>query len=156
MSDARSDVQSDVSRVVVGVDGTDASRDALHWAVDYASRTGAQVQAVTAWQWPVSMVTDLPTPAGFDPMDEARQVLERIIANELGESPAVTVTASAYCGSASAILLDVAQGAELLVVGSRGHGGFAGLLLGSTSEHCVRHAGCPVVVVRHHEAGKMG
>ncbi len=139
----------DAPRVVVGVDGSPASRDALRWAVDYAASIGAEVQAVTAWQWPVSMVVDLPIPAGFDPMDEAREVLEHVIAEELGETPPVPVTASVYCGSGAAILLEVARGARLLVVGSRGHGGFAGLLLGSTSEHCVRHAGCPVVVVRH-------
>jgi nucleotide-binding universal stress UspA family protein len=142
--------------VVVGVDGSDASRDALRWAVDYAALVGADVEAVTAWQWPISLVVNLPVADAFDPMEDVRQSLDRIVSEELGEHPAVTVIRSVYCGSPAPILLEVAREARLLVVGSRGHGGFAELLLGSTSEHCVRHAGCPVVVVRHRSAGKMG
>jgi nucleotide-binding universal stress UspA family protein len=138
--------------VVVGVDGSAASRDALRWAADYAALVGAELRPVAAWQWPVSMVVDLPTPEDFNPIAETQRNLADLVREVLGPEPAVDVTTDVTSGSPARVLLDHADGAALLVVGSRGHGGFAGLLLGSTSEPCARHAPCPVVVVRHQQS----
>jgi nucleotide-binding universal stress UspA family protein len=134
------------------VDGSDASKDALRWAANYAHLTGAPLKAVSAWHWPVSLVGALPMPENFDPMAEAHDNLESILTEALGADPGCVVTSQVVGGAASAVLIDESHGAGLLVVGSRGHGGFTGLLLGSVSEHCARYAACPVVVVRHHGA----
>jgi nucleotide-binding universal stress UspA family protein len=138
--------------VVVGVDGSTASIDALHWAADYARLCGSPLLTVSAWHWPVAMVISVPAPEGFDPMAEAQQTLDAILADELGTDPGFPVTTRVTEGAAAQALIDASHGARLLVVGSRGHGGFAGLLLGSVSEQCAHHAACPVVVVRHHGA----
>ena len=135
--------------VVVGVDGSDASRDALRWAASYAQLIGAHLRAVTAWQWPLSMTVALPVPEDFDPAADALKALDGILSETLGDHPAISISSRVYDGPAAAALVDDAADADLLVVGSRGRGGFAGLLLGSTSEHCARHAACPVVIVRH-------
>jgi nucleotide-binding universal stress UspA family protein len=144
------DVAPEALAVVVGVDGSPASRDALRWAADYARLTGGPLQAISVWHWPVSMVVSVPIPDGFDPMQEAHAALEKILGEVLGEAPGITVTTQVVGGAAASVLIDAAREAALLVVGSRGHGGFTGLLLGSVSEHCTRYAACPVVVVRHH------
>lgn len=138
--------------VVVGVDGSDASKDALRWAADYARMNGTPLKAVSAWHWPVSLVGALPMPDDFDPMAEAHDNLEAILTEVLGAAPGCPVSSQVVGGPASAVLIEESQSAGLLVVGSRGHGGFTGLLLGSVSEHCARYAACPVVVVRHHGA----
>jgi nucleotide-binding universal stress UspA family protein len=138
--------------VVVGVDGSAASKDALRWAADYAALFGGEVRAVTAWQWPVSMGMAMPLPEDYNPLDDARAALEKTLAEVLGDSPSIPVTTQVIEGAPAVALVSESHGAALLVVGSRGHGGFAGLLLGSTSEHCARHASCPVVVVRHQVA----
>ena len=136
--------------VVVGVDGSEASTDALRWAVRYARMAGTTVRVVTAWYFPASYGW-APTPliAEVDLEADARlaqkQVLEDVVATE---GP-VTVQREIVEGPPALMLLREAGDAELLVVGSRGHGAFAGMLLGSVSEHCVRHATCPVVVVHH-------
>jgi nucleotide-binding universal stress UspA family protein len=142
--------------VVVGVDGSPASKDALRWAANYARLTGSALRAVSAWHWPVSLVGALPVPEGFDPMDEARTSLEQILAEVLGADPGLPVTMQVVSGPAAAVMIEESRNASLLVVGSRGHGGFTGLLLGSVSEHCARYAACPVTVVRHHGAHEAG
>ena len=139
--------------VVVGVDGSAASKDALRWAADYAALVGGELRAVTAWQWPVSMGMAMPLPEDYNPLDDARAALDKTISEVLGDAPAVAVTVHVVEGAPTLALIDASDGAALLVVGSRGHGGFTGLLLGSTSEHCARHAPCPVVVVRHQQSG---
>ncbi len=142
----------DLPTVVVGVDGSEQSKLALRWAVDYAKTTGARVRAVIAWRWPISIVVTLPVAEVLDPQEQALKTLNAVVAEVLGDGPRgpddVEVKVQAHYGSAVPVLLDEASRAALLVVGSRGHGGFHGLLLGSTGEHCVRHASCPVVVVR--------
>jgi len=85
---------------------------------------------------------------GFRPGDEAKRNLQATVADVLGDDPGIEVRYTVAGGHAAAVLLKEAQGASLLVVGSRGHGAIAGVLLGSVSEHCVGHAPCPVTVVR--------
>jgi nucleotide-binding universal stress UspA family protein len=139
-------------RIVVGVDGSPSSRAALRWAARQAGLTGGTVEAVIAWQIPASA-----TGYGFAPIsvetcsyleENAKKTLEETIEDVVGpeRNPSVhSVVVQAYPAQA---LLDLSANADLLVVGSRGHGGFAGALIGSVSQHCVHHAQCPVVVIR--------
>jgi nucleotide-binding universal stress UspA family protein len=137
-------------RIVVGVDGSSGSRAALGWAVDEARLRGAEVDALIAWQLPAAgmgpwyglqEMPDLEGAAG----DQLRAVLD----NEglLGSTDPL-VNPVVVQGPSASMLVEAAGGASMLVVGSRGWGGFRGLLLGSVSLHCVTHATCPVVVVR--------
>ena len=132
-------------RIVVGVDGSAASRDALRWAQWQAELTGAPLEVVTAWSYPTSY--GFPVIADVDWEQGARTVLDEAVDEALG--PQADVTRRVVEGHAARVLVEAADGADLLVVGSRGHGGFTGMLLGSVSEHVVTHASCPVVVVRH-------
>ncbi len=134
--------------VVVGVDGSPASQDALRWAADYARAAGAPLEVVSTWQWPVSMVVALPVPQDYDPSAEAQASLQRILDEVLGTDPGLPVTTKVEGRPAAAVLIEASKNARLLVVGSRGHGAFTGMLLGSVSQHCIQHACCPVLVVR--------
>jgi nucleotide-binding universal stress UspA family protein len=131
-------------RIVVGVDGSTGSQAALRFALAEASRRGAQVEAVIAWYVP-AMAAEAGLSANYDPAGWARSTLE----GELAAVPAgdVPLTGRVVQGHPTAALLEVAAGAELLVVGTRGRGGFTGLLLGSVSQYCAANAPCPVVVV---------
>jgi nucleotide-binding universal stress UspA family protein len=134
-------------RIVVGVDGSPASKRALAWAIQQAHYTGAVVDAVCAWQYPVSygwVITDDDTRMGA----LAAETLDKAIAEARQVGTTVEVRAHVVPHNATRALLDAAEGADLLVLGSRGHGGFAGALLGSVSQHCVHHAPCPVLVMR--------
>ncbi|MEV4611583.1 universal stress protein [Kitasatospora sp. NPDC049258] len=137
------------SRIVVGVDGSPASIEALRWAVDQARGRGARIEALIAWQYPVATGWSVPLPPVAYLADTSRKVLDAAVAEAVGADGLVGIRAVVVEGGAASCLLDAARGADLLVVGSRGHGGFTGALLGSVSQHCVQHAPCPVVVVRH-------
>jgi nucleotide-binding universal stress UspA family protein len=135
--------------IVVGVDGSASSKAALRWAIRQAKLTGAAVQAVTAWRFPVGY--GMATVDGGSVIDfetSAKQILTEALAEVSGLHPEVPVRPLVIEGHAAEVLLNAARGAELLVVGSRGHGGFASALLGSVSMYCVLHAHCPVLVVR--------
>ncbi|MFE9425767.1 universal stress protein [Kitasatospora sp. NPDC006697] len=136
-------------RIVVGVDGSPSSIDALSWAVDQARTRGAVIEALTAWQYPVATGWTLPMETGEDLAAIMRKVLDDAIAQATGAVGPIEIRPRVVQGGAASCLLEAAQGADLLVVGSRGHGGFVGALLGSVAGHCVQHAPCPVVVVRH-------
>jgi nucleotide-binding universal stress UspA family protein len=139
-----------VRRIVVGVDGSTASKDAFRWAVDQARLTGALVQAVAAWEYPPTYGWSVPA-LDSDLAVWAGKALSDSVEEVTASGPPVEVRETTVYGNAAQVLLAAARGAELLVVGSRGHGGFTGALLGSVSQHCVQHAGCPVVVVRHQQ-----
>jgi nucleotide-binding universal stress UspA family protein len=133
-------------RIVVGVDGSATSIHALQWAVRQAGLTGATVDAVCAWQFPVSYgwaVTDNTDYAAL-----AAETLEKAIAEVRQAGETTEIQGHVVEQNAAQALIDASRGADLLVVGSRGHGGFTGALLGSVSNHCVHHATCPVVVIR--------
>jgi nucleotide-binding universal stress UspA family protein len=134
-------------RIVVGVDGSSGSEAALRWAIDEAGRRGAYVEAVHVWH--PAYVGGYPyTTAAFDPGEleaSAKAILDEAIA-ALG-AVEIRVDPVVECGSAASALVERAKGADLLVVGSRGRGGFAGLLLGSVSQQVAHHAPCPVVIV---------
>lgn len=135
------------ARVVVGIDGSPSSEEALRWALRHAALTGAVVEAVGAWE-----ATPLfAGPTVIDPTLEAETARERFgreLRAVLGTDPPVEVRERLVRGNAADVLLAAAEGADLLVVGSRGHGTFARALLGSVSQRCAMHAPCPVVIVR--------
>ena len=134
-------------RIVVGVDGFECSTAALRWAIHQAKLTGAVVEAVTAWQVPAGSglipAADMP-----DYQDDARMVLTEAITETCMIDTDVQVRPRVVEGRAAQVLVEAANGAELLVVGNRGHGGLAEALLGSVSQYCVHHASCPVVIMR--------
>jgi nucleotide-binding universal stress UspA family protein len=133
-------------RIVVGIDGSPASLHALEWAVRQGSLTGAVVEAVTAWHFPAAY-GGYPIVAESDWQANAQIIQDLAVKEALGEEATSLVRRVAQ-GHPVRVLLDAAAGADMLVVGSRGHGGFTGMLLGSVSEHVVAHAPCAVVVVK--------
>lgn len=132
--------------VVVGVDGSADSIQALAWAANYVEETGRVLHAVTAFEHAMGFGFAATSLEGLE--REARAALEHALSKVLGESPSIEVRREVVQGPARKVLLDASRDAELLVVGTRGLGGFSGLLLGSVSDSCVRHADCSVVVVR--------
>jgi nucleotide-binding universal stress UspA family protein len=138
--------------IVVGVDSSYGSKVALGWALAQARLTGAAVEAVAAWQQPATYEYScgaVPFPSPGDSIAaSAEKVLTETVAEVVGTGgKPVDVRVKVAHGPTAQILLEAAAGAELLVVGSRGHGAFAGMLLGSVSQHCTHHAPCPVIVV---------
>jgi nucleotide-binding universal stress UspA family protein len=134
--------------IVVGVDGSAGARAALAFAVDEGRLRGAGVHAVTAWHVPVEAYGSAfvpPPDVGFASglEDAARRSLERVL-EEQGAAGVVPVVRE---GPAARVLLEEARDADLLVVGSRGLGGFRGLMMGSVSQQCAHHATCPLVIV---------
>jgi nucleotide-binding universal stress UspA family protein len=140
-------------RIVVGVDGSASSKAALRWALRQAHLTGAVVEAVTAWQFPVVYGYPAPMMDGVDFKGLATQVVKDAIAEAGSGDGADPIYYKVVEGNAAAALLTESAGADLLVVGSRGHGGFVEALLGSTGQHCVHHARCPVVMIRDSVTG---
>jgi len=139
-----------MAQIVVGVDGSEASMRALEWAADEARRRHAHLRVVHAW---LEVFVDgyFVAPAVYEREAveaAARETLDKAVASVPDGSPAIDVEPVLVHGQPAAVLLDEAEHADLVVVGSRGHGGFAGLLLGSVSQRVVHHAPCPVVVVR--------
>ena len=139
---------SDRPKIVTGVDGSEASKDALRWAARQADVTDGRLQVILAWRQPVTYGYP-PDYSDADFEKDARQTLDTVLSDVLGTPSTVPVDARVIEGHAAPILLEAAHDADLLVVGSHGHGAFIGMLMGSTSQHCVHHATCPVVVVRH-------
>jgi nucleotide-binding universal stress UspA family protein len=140
-------------RIVVGVDGSEASKGPLLWAARQAELTHASLEVVLAWQLPVMAYGyTVPAPPGVDPESRARQTLDATIHSVLGEPEGLEVVPIVARGPAARTLLDIAKGADLLVVGTRGHAPLVGMLVASVSEHCIGHATCPVVVVHHKRA----
>jgi nucleotide-binding universal stress UspA family protein len=142
---------SEWKTIVVGVDGSPGSRRALTWAAAEAADHGAELVVVNVWEH-----TLLP-PAGSvtvsehyvpDPSQRTAEDLLQVIKEELGDQPPVLVQPRVKQGRPAKVLIEESGNAELLVVGNRGHGGFAGLVLGSVSQHVAAYAQCPVTVVR--------
>jgi len=137
----------EIRRIVVGVDGFESSEAALRWAIHQAKLTGAVVEAVTAWHIPAGSglvpAADMP-----DYQDDARMVLTEAITQTCMIDTDVEVRPHVVEGRAAQVLVDASEGADLLVLGNRGHGGLTEALLGSVGQYCVRHAACPVVIMR--------
>jgi nucleotide-binding universal stress UspA family protein len=139
-----------MARIVVGVDDSPAAAAALRWALDEARLRGTTLEVVHTWQFPA--VSELPGGAVdqliTDLQHVAGEVLDKVVNETAGDDPGVEVTRRVLEGAPGRVLTEAAAGADLLVVGSRGRGGFAGLLLGSVAQQCAHHAPCPVVVIR--------
>jgi nucleotide-binding universal stress UspA family protein len=140
------------ARIVAGVDGSASSISALRWAIRQAGLTGAAVDAVIAWHYPIATGGYGWAPAGpdegYDFQESAEKTLTDAISNTLDPGSDVVVRPRGTEGNPAQALIEAATGASLLVVGSRGHGGFTEALLGSVSQHLVHHAPCPVVIIR--------
>ncbi|MFE4965274.1 universal stress protein [Streptomyces sp. NPDC056660] len=137
-----------VPKVVVGVDGSSSSYGALRWAVRYAGLVGGTVEAVAVWELPGLAGWSGPAVDMDIDEEEARDRMRRELTDVLGADEAGALTTHLVHGNPTDVLLRAAEGAEVLVVGSRGRGGFARALLGSVSMHVSQHASCPVVIVR--------
>ena len=129
-------------RIVVGVDGSQGSEDALRWAAHHAELIGADLDALIAWSLP-----EIYAYTSRDYAADARDTLTRSVQRALGPDKAEHVTLQVVEGHPAAALTALCPGALLLVVGKKGHGGFAGMSLGSVSQHCVAHSCCPTVVI---------
>jgi nucleotide-binding universal stress UspA family protein len=138
--------------VVVGVDGSEGSRRALAWAAEEAHEHQARLTVITAWTRPPAPVGpgygSLRGYAEVDFSEPAEQQLTQAVAAVLTEDADLVVERVLIEGHPAPRLIEASTRADLVVVGCRGHGGFAGMLLGSVSQHVVAHAHCPVVVVR--------
>jgi nucleotide-binding universal stress UspA family protein len=138
-------------RIVVGVDGSGSSRAALAWAARQARMAGAVLDVVTAWEVPLAIRDPWPPGLTTNFEELAKNAQADAIAGLPGKGDQVEIKSRVVEGNAADVLLDAATGADLLVVGSHGHGGFMRALLGSVGQHCVHHATSPVVVIREGE-----
>lgn len=141
-----------IARIVVGVDGSEGSKTALTWAMTQARLTGATIEAITTWQDPATYGYSYGWAPTLDQGDSIATIMTKVLGDAIAEVSAnldtpVTVLPRVVNGHPAQVLVDAAAGAQMLVVGSRGHGTFAGIMLGSVSQHCVQHPPCPVVVV---------
>lgn len=134
--------------VVVGIDGSPESAEALRWGIEYARAIEAPVHAVIAWENTLGF--GFVPPNAHSLADEARATLDhtvdKVVANE--HEPVPEIERFVIRGHSTPALLEASNGARILVVGDRGYGGFAGLLLGHCGENCARLAKCSVVIVR--------
>ena len=141
-------------RIVVGVDGSENSRGALEWAIDEANIRRARLTVVHAWQIPNVVLSSPVATAAYDDdvwRDAATETVDAALKSVAGEALPAEIDRQVIEGPAAKVLVDAAEDADMIVVGSRGRGGFAGLLLGSVSQHVAHHARCPVVIVRNEQ-----
>jgi nucleotide-binding universal stress UspA family protein len=132
-------------RIVVGVDGSEDSVTALRRGIRIANALNASIEAVSTWRLPTGYAT-----VGeyeYSPLDDANAILSGAAKSVFGEKNPGWFRAVTFEGNAADILIDQSRGAEMLIVGSRGHGGLAGVLLGSVSALCAEHAHCPVLII---------
>ncbi|WNM36546.1 universal stress protein [Streptomyces sp. Li-HN-5-11] len=135
-------------RVVVGVDGSPSSYAALRWAVGYAQLVGGVVEAVHAWNTPTELGwSGLLVDPEFD-LERARERFTDELRAVFADERPADVRELLIHGDPSETLISLSEGADVLVVGSRGRGGFTRAMLGSVSQRCAQHAACPVVVVQ--------
>jgi len=140
------------ARVVVGVDPSAEARAALRWALRYGALITATVEVTHGWQAAREYVWFAEFPAPDDPTGPVRRAIEQMVSEARTDTglsaDRVATTVHVVEGRPAKVLLDRADGAALLVLGSRGHGGYAGFLLGSVTTQCAAHAPCPVTIVR--------
>lgn len=143
-----------MSVIVVGVDHSAGAKEALRFALEEAKLRRARLRAVHAWQFgyigATGMEGALPAVGGelHEFRDAAAAALDSTLSETIPDVGDVDVELRVVEGAPAAVLVEESRQADLLVVGSRGHGGFAQLLLGSVSQQCAHHAECPVVIVR--------
>jgi nucleotide-binding universal stress UspA family protein len=145
-----------MKRIVVGIDGSAESKQALRWAAAEAKLRGAVLRVVHTWFFPYIAAGPGPDPVlDAEVIENVRRTAEQLVDSELaelgGETSGIDIERAVVEGAPAPALLEAAEGAALLVVGSRGRGGFTGLLLGSVSQQCAHHAPCPLVIVPPNE-----
>ena len=133
--------------IVVGVDGSPSSLEALTWAVGQAALTGAGIQAVIVWEYPPLSGVD-PMTAHVDWRTKAQQTIDTAVHSARGADSA-KISSAVIAGHPAEVLLEASVGAQLLVVGNSGHGGLTETLPGAVREHVITHATCPVLVMCH-------
>ncbi len=142
---------SEWSRVVVGIDGSDSSKSALRWAADEAKAHDAELTVASVWTPLPTAVTPYDSGswgACLEPQQLATTTLHDTMEEVLSEYSGLALRREVRGGNPARVLIDLSDRADVLVVGSRGRGGFVGMLLGSVSQHVAAHADCTVVVVR--------
>lgn len=135
----------ETARIIVGVDGSEPSKEALRWAAALAPTLGATIDAVAAWQPPAYYGWSIP--ATWSPESDLEKMLVSTVDEVFGAQRPTGLRLLTQQGGAAQVILQASADAAMVVLGSRGHGGFAGLLLGSVSENVAEHATCPVLVV---------
>ncbi len=133
--------------IVVGVDGSDSSLAALHQGVRLSKALDLPLRVVTSWSHPTTLEGGYAM-NGWSPERDAREILSITLDKAFHGDPPANLTSAAVEGLPAHVLLEESKRAEMLVVGSRGHGGFVGMLMGSVSSACAQHAHCPVLIVR--------
>jgi nucleotide-binding universal stress UspA family protein len=146
------------STVVVGIDGSEGGREAFRLALEQARFRNGRVRAVAVWHLPWAVMSAAMPGVDMDTIikdlrDDATQKLEEVVDAFADEAEGVEVIRQVVEGQPAQALVEQSAGAVLLVVGSRGLGGFGGLLLGSVSQQCAQHAHCPVMIVKPPESG---
>ena len=135
--------------VLVGVDGSPESRNALRWAEHFARDLDCDIEAMMVWQAPMAFEFNMTTVIrSWDPQRECEKALTTIVDDVFGEHRPARLRLTVVGGYPARRLVERANAATMLVMGSRGHGAFASAALGSVSQRCVEHALCPVVVVK--------
>jgi nucleotide-binding universal stress UspA family protein len=147
-NDAASQEGGGSNRIVVGIDGSPASVGALEWAARQADLTKATLDVIMTWDWPSGYGWSVPFPDGYDPEEGVRQTVQQTTADLRAAHPTTVITSRVAQGHPAPVLVEASGGADLLVVGSRGHGEFVGMLIGSVSEYCATNARCPVLIHR--------
>ena len=138
--------EKEAGRIVVGIDGSAGSFAALREAGRVARATASWLDVVTCWNDSTSAAGQ-PSKGAEDLENEARKLLQDSVSNTFGTPLPDKISTSLIRGQARKKLIELSDGADMLVLGRRGYGRFAGLLLGSVSQACVTHAHCPVLVV---------
>lgn len=133
-------------RIIVGVDGSYSSKQALRWAISLSTRLGVTLDAIGTWSEPTMSGWEGVIP-DFNPQADMEKTLADAVDGAVSAGRPSWVNLIVCEGDPAAVLIKHARNATMLVVGSRGHGGFTGLLLGSVSTKCAEHASCPVLVV---------
>lgn len=136
-------------RIVVGVDGSSSSVAALRYAARLATALDAPLEAVITWSYPA--FTDPYLVAHWSPEEDAGESLAAAIAEAFDDDPPEDLTRTVLSGPPAPTLIDLSKTSAMLVLGSRGHGGFVGMLLGSVSAACAQHAHCPVLIMHGDE-----
>lgn len=136
-------------RIVVGVDGSESSKDTLAWAARQAKLTGMTLTVISAWQDTSIWGRSPGWLPGVDPATNTMAALNETISEVLGAESGADLKTAVVEGQPGPTLTEESKTASLIVVGSRGHGEFAGMLLGSVSEFLATHSYCPVVIIRY-------
>ncbi|MDO5745937.1 MAG: universal stress protein [Micrococcaceae bacterium] len=132
--------------VVVGIDGSENSKDALRWAVEFGRRYEAPVEAIAVWEMPATYGYVIIHGATGQELEEAaRQMLADTVRDTVGDDAGVTQHVKR--GNPSEVLIEASGSAQALVLGTRGHGAFARMVMGSVSQHCAANSKCPFTVV---------